>query len=159
MLDVSLVTQIGNRVRTAVGDALSSTRMDGVKPVRALREVLGTANDLFGRPFCTSAELAERNAVVETTAPPAAEPAPVVVYFDGKDHRTKKKVEELLQGKNVPFRVLDVADDEATRSFAVTAAKADEFPLVFIAGTPVGGLHELMQLDVNGQLQRMVFGP
>jgi hypothetical protein len=29
---------------------------------------------------------------------------------------------------------------------------------LFIAGEPVGGLHELTQLDVNGQLSRRVFG-
>jgi len=88
----------------------------------------------------------------------SAEPAPVMLYFDGKDHRTKKKMEELLTGKDIPFKVLDVTDDEATRSWATTAAKQLEFPLLFIAGEPVGGLHELTQLDVNGQLVRRVFG-
>lgn len=81
-----------------------------------------------------------------------------MLYFDGKDHRTKKKIEELLNGKNIPFKLLDVTDDEATRSWAITAAKQDEFPLLFIAGEPVGGLHEVTQLDVNGGLARRVFG-
>ena len=154
----AITSKLSKLVRTSIGDALSSTHYDSLAPVRALREAAGTVNDLVGRPFCTTAELAAREQRILVETPVAVEPAPVVVYFDGKDHRTKKKVEELLQAKNVPFRVLDVADDEATRSFAVTAAKADEFPLVFIAGTAVGGLHELMQLDVNGQLQKMVFG-
>ena len=81
-----------------------------------------------------------------------------MLYFDGKDHRSKKKMEELLTSKEIPFKVLDVTDDEATRSWATTAAKQLEFPLLFIAGEPVGGLHELTQLDVNGQLARRVFG-
>lgn len=147
-----------DRLRTMMGDALASDRLDGVKPLRFAREALSTVNDLAGRPLCTSAELAARRAEEDARAPEAREAAPVVVYFDGRDHRTKKKVEELLAGRNIAFRVLDVSEDEATRSYAVTAAKVDEFPLIFIAGTPVGGLHELMQLDVNGELSRRVFG-
>jgi hypothetical protein len=30
-------------------------------------------------------------------------------------------------------------------------------PLVFIAGEPVGGLHELTQLDVNGGLVKRIY--
>ncbi len=148
-----------DKLRTAVHDVLASERADHLKPVKLLREVLGTANDLVGRPFCSQAELDERRAViVGGTGSIKREPAPVMLYFDGKDHRTKKKIEELLRGKDIPFRVLDVTDDEATRSWATTQAKQLEFPLVFIAGEPVGGLHEVTQLDVNGQLVRRVFG-
>ncbi len=147
-----------DRIRTLVGEALADDRFDGFRPARIARELLGTANDLVGRPFRTRAELAADGAHGGPAAPTAREAAPVVVYFDGKDHRTKQKVEELLAGRGIQFRVLDVSEDEATRSFATTAAKAAEFPLVFIAGAPVGGLHELMQLDVNGELGRRVFG-
>src|SRR6185312_4555927 len=107
-------------------------------PVKLLREVLGTANDLAGRPFCSQAELEERRATVERGGATRREPAPVMLYFDGKDHRTKKKMEELLTAKEIPFKLLDVTDDEATRSWATTAAKQIEFPLLFIAGEPVG---------------------
>jgi len=150
--------RVTDKLRTTVHGVLASEKADHYKPVKLLREVLGTANDLAGRPFCTQAELEERRATVGGGAGQKREPAPVMLYFDGKDHRTKKKVEELLTGKEIPFKVLDVTDDEATRSWATTAAKQLEFPLVFIAGEPVGGLHELMQLDVNGQLVRRVFG-
>lgn len=150
---------VTDRIRTLVGEALASDRFDGLRPLKVARDLLGTANDLAGRPFCTEAELADARRGDEATAAPAArEAAPVVVYFDGKDHRTRTKVEELLKGRGIDFRVLDVSEDEATRSYATTAAKASEFPLVFIAGTAVGGLHELMQLDVNGELKRRVFG-
>ena len=47
--------------------------------------------------------------------------------------------------------------DSAERSWVVTAAKSEEFPIVVIAGTPVGGFHELTQLDVQGELKRRVF--
>lgn len=151
--------RVTDKLRTTVHDVLASDRGDRYKPVKLLREVLGTANDLVGRPFCTQSELEERRAVAGGPATGGRrEPAPVMLYFDGKDHRSKKKIEELLKGKEIPFTLLDVTDDEATRSWATTQAKQLEFPLVFIAGEPVGGLHELTQLDVNGQLARRVFG-
>jgi glutaredoxin len=144
-------------LRVKLNDALISDLGNRYRPVRLLREVLGTANDLVGRPLCTQAELDERRGVTAEKSD-AREVAPVMLYFDGKDHRTRKKMEELLQSKEIPFRVLDVTDDEATRSWALTQAKAAEFPLLFIAGESVGGLHELTQLDVNGQLKKRVFG-
>ena len=154
-----MLNRVTDKVRLLVNDALASQRGNQWKPVRMLREALGTANDLAGRPFCSAEELAQRRGgVVAPRAPEKREAAPVMLYFDGKDHRTKKKIEELLNGKNIPFKLLDVTDDEATRSWAITAAKQDEFPLVFIAGEAVGGLHEVTQLDVNGGLVKRVFG-
>jgi hypothetical protein len=147
-----------DRVRNLVAGALRSTTGNQYKPVRLVREALATANDLVGRPFCTAEELAARRGVEAPTAATKREAAPVIVYFDGKDHRTRKKIEELLKGREIAFRVLDVTDDEATRSWALTAAKQNEFPLVFIAGEAVGGLHELTQADVNGVLKKKVFG-
>jgi glutaredoxin-related protein len=143
-----------------VAGALASERGDHLKPVKLLREALGTANDLAGRPFCTEEELATRRARQATVkrADAKREPAPVMLYFDGKDHRTKVKMEELLRGRDIVFQVLDCTDDEATRSWATAAAKRDEFPLLFIAGEAVGGLHELTQLDVNGGLVKRVRG-
>jgi glutaredoxin-related protein len=154
-----LFHRVTDRLRTSVHEALTSSRGDQLRPVRLVREVLGTANDLVGRPFCSQAELEERRAAAHAGAAPAArEAAPVMLYFDGKDHRTKKKIEELLTAKEIPFKVLDVTDDEATRSWATTAAKQVEFPLLFVAGEPIGGLHEVTQLDVNGDLRKRVFG-
>lgn len=151
--------RVTDKLRTTVHEVLASNRGDTLRPVKLLREVLGTANDLVGRPFCSQEELDERRQGAATPgAPLKREPAPVMLYFDGKDHRTKKKIEELLGAKEIPFQVLDVTDDEATRSWAATQAKQLEFPLVFIAGEPVGGLHELTQIDVNGDLVRRVFG-
>jgi glutaredoxin-related protein len=153
--------QMADRVRVAVHGVLSSENGDQYRPVKVLREVLGTANDLVGRPFCSAEELESRRArgakFVAATQQ-KREPAPVMLYFDGKDHRSKAKLEELLRSRDVPFKVLDCTDDEATRSWAIAAAKQPEFPLLFIAGEAVGGLHEVTQLDVNGGLKRRVFG-
>jgi glutaredoxin len=156
-----LLHRVTDKLRTSVHQALTSSRGDQLRPVRLVKEVLGTANDLVGRPFCSQAELDERRDAAQGPVPSAAarrEAAPVMLYFDGKDHRTKKKIEELLSSKEIPFQVLDVSDDEATRSWATTQAKQLEFPLLFVAGEPVGGLHELTQLDVNGELLKRVFG-
>jgi len=156
-----LLHRVTDKLRTGVHQALTSSRGDQLRPIRLVREVLGTANDLVGRPFCSQAELDERREALSGAAAPAParrEAAPVMLYFDGKDHRTKKKIEELLMAKEIPFKVLDVTDDEATRSWATTLAKQVEFPLLFVAGEPIGGLHEVTQLDVNGDLLRRVFG-
>jgi glutaredoxin len=152
--------RVSDKLRASVHQALVSPRGDQFRAVRLAREVLGTANDLAGRPFCSQAELDERRraGAVGPVGGVKREAAPVMLYFDGKDHRTKKKIEELLKAKEIPFRVLDVTDDEATRSWATTQAKQIEFPLLFVAGEPIGGLHEVTQLDVNGDLIRRVFG-
>ena len=139
-----MLNKVTDKLRASVHQALSSTKGDNLKPVKILREVLGTANDLAGRPFCSQEELDERRHDPRTAAGAVKrEAAPVMLYFDGKDHRTKKKIEELLTGRDIPYKLLDVTDDEATRSWATTQAKQLEFPLLFIAGDPVGGLHEL----------------
>ena len=157
-----MMSGLTDRVRVVVDGVLSSTKGDEYRPVKLLREVLGTANDLAGRPFCSEEELERRRArraASETAAAPRpCEAAPVMVYFDGQDHRTLRKVQELLEARRIPHQVLDCTDDEATRSWATTAARMNELPLVFIAGEPVGGLHELTQLDVNGGLVRRVYG-
>ncbi len=155
--------EVTDKVRSLVFSAISSQRGNQLKPVRILREVAATANDLFGRPFCSDAELSERRAVLSAdsaaeTRPPAREAAPVIIYFDGKDHRTLKKMEDLLTGRAIAYRVLDVTDDEATHSWVTTKAPGIEFPVCFVAGESIGGLGQVLDLDVNGELARHVFG-
>jgi glutaredoxin len=137
--------------------------------VRRVLDFASTVNDLLGKPIRGSEPRDVPGA--ENGAPPvgatsAGQPAaqspvqlPVIVYFDGKDHRSKTKVEELLRGREIVFQLLDVGQDEAERSWVTTAARREEFPIVVIAGTPVGGLAELTELDVNGELKRRVFAP
>jgi hypothetical protein len=172
-----MLRDLSDRLRVLAAGALASTTGDQYRPVKLLREVLGTANDLAGRPFCSREELERRRTrraraaapmAPTTGAPPRAatkkEPAPVMIYFDGQDHRSLGRLQELLRARDIPFQVLDVTDDEANRSWAATAAQRlgkrgeGEFPLLFIAGEPVGGLPEVTQLDVNGGLHRRVYG-
>ena len=153
-----MLQALTEKLRVIVHRGMQETGNEG--PVlKRVREVANTVNDLLGKPI-HGEDSSGAETVVAAPAPAAAPlqmQAPVVVYFDGKDHRTKTKIEELLRGRDIVFTVLDVANDEAERSWVVTAAKSEEFPIVVIAGTPVGGLQELTQLDVQGELKRRVF--
>jgi len=158
--------------RVLLHDVLASERGDRLPPLRWMRHALSFCNDLAGRPLCSEQELdrrqTERAAIAAEVAaqragkgqptPARREPAPVVLYVTDQDMRTKKKLEEVLKGRDIPYTVNDVTDDEASRSWALTQARKQEFPLLFIAGEPVGGLDEVMQLDVTGGLTKKVYG-
>lgn len=154
-----MLSGLTGKLRSLAHQQLEAREADGPL-VRRLRDVVSTVNDLLGKPIRTEdagADLAARSGPVIVT-PVVREQAPVIVYFDGKDQRTRVKIEELLSAREVKFTILDVTNDEAERSWVITAAKSEEFPIVVIAGTPVGGFHELMQLDVTGDLKKRVFG-
>jgi glutaredoxin len=159
MLNGEMLSGLTGKLRSLAHQQLEAREADGPL-VRRLRDVVSTVNDLLGKPIRPDAVVADSAAaggpVIVT--PVVREQAPVIVYFDGKDQRTRIKVEELLNAREIKFRILDVTNDEAERSWVITAAKSEEFPIVVIAGTPVGGFHELMQLDVTGDLKKRVFG-
>ena len=139
--------------------AFAHDRLQGAAQRPGVRRALdfaSTVNDLLGKPI--GGRAASAPAPAAPAAPVIPLQAPVVVYFDGKDQRSRVKIEEILRSKEIAFKLLDVTDDEAERSWVITAAKREEFPIVVIAGTPLGGLHELVQLDVQGELKRRVFG-
>ncbi len=160
------------RGRVLLHGVLASEKGDRLPPLRWTRHALSFVNDLAGRPLCSEEELARREsekaALVSEVAQaasgkPAAAPArreaaPVILYVTDQDLRTKKKLEEILKGRDIPYTVNDVTDDESSRSWALTQSKKLEFPLLFVAGEPVGGLDEVMQLDVTGGLVKKVFG-
>ena len=146
---------LSEKLRTFAQD-----RLQGLAQRPALRralDVASTVNDLLGKPIGGRSGPVSAGPAPATPAIPIQ--APVVVYVDGKDQRSRVKIEELLAARDITFKVLDVTNDEAERSWVVTAAKSEEFPIVVVAGTPLGGLHELVQLDVQGELKRRVFGP
>jgi glutaredoxin len=154
-----MLNVITEKLRALVNQGLQESASDGPL-VRRVREVANTVNDLLGKPIRSQDAMEDHSAGAGAVVTPAVrEQAPVILYFDGKDHRTKTKVEELLNAREIKFSLLDVANDEAERSWVITAAKREEFPIVVIAGTPVGGFEELTQLDVQGDLKRRVFGP
>jgi glutaredoxin len=154
-----MLNNVTDKLRALAVQSLTGSESDAPW-VRRVREVASTVNDLLGKPLrardTTDAPAGATSPFVVT--PAVREQAPVILYFDGKDQRTKTKVEELLAARDIKFRLLDVTNDEAERSWVVTAAKREEFPIVVIAGTPVGGFDELTQLDVQGGLKKLVFG-
>lgn len=157
-----MLNDLKEKLRALAHDKLEGIDRKKLHPVamHALNFV-SIVNELAGRPIRAAAETdapaVDQAAAAAPVAPVVRPQAPVLLYFDGKDHRTKTKVEELLRGHDIAFKVLDVSDDEVERSWVTTAAKTNDFPIVVIAGTPVGGLHELVQLDVSGQLLGRVF--
>ncbi len=163
-----VLKELGRRAGGFAYDKLVAPRRD-VRPVaRHLRNLASIANEMLGRPLrpandgggdgdpVVAAVPVERKPPVAAAKVPSTRRAPVLVYFDGKDHRTLARVEDLLKGRGFAYQVLDVSADEAERSWATTAAKTTELPLVFIAGAPVGGWDALLRADVSGELAKLV---
>lgn len=164
-----LAKDVLDRGRVLLHGAIYDERGNAVPPLRWTRQALRFANDLLGQPLCSAAELARREQVIAEaqarvaeerhgSQAPTREAAPVALYITDQDHRTPKKIEDIFKGRDIPYTVLDVTDDEVSRSWALTQAKRTEFPLVFIAGEPIGGLDDVMQADVRGELTKKVFG-
>jgi len=160
-----------NRLRALVYEKLVVADGRKMHPVaRHLRNAASIVNELLpdgiridARGAAAAAPeprpaAANGHGATAAAAPARPAQAPVFVYFDGRDHRTKAKIEELLNGQKIAFKVLDVTDDEAEKSWVTTTARMNELPIVVIAGTPIGGLEELTQLNLSGELQRRVFG-
>lgn len=155
---------LGRRAGGFAYDKLVAPRREARPAVRHLRNLASIANELLGRPLRPAVEAVP--VAAPTPAPPApprvrgktpvARRAPVLVYFDGKDHRTLARVEELLKARGFAYQVLDVSADEAELSWVTTTAKSTELPLVFIAGAPVGGFDALLRADVSGELARLL---
>jgi len=158
-----VLKQLGRRAGGFAYEKLVAPRRDVRPAARHLRSLASIANELLGRPLrpadegltSTQAEAPEAARPAAGKAP-SARRAPVLVYFDGKDHRTLARVEDLLKGRGFAYQVLDVSADEAERSWATTAAKTTELPLVFIAGAPVGGWDALLRADVSGDLAKLI---
>jgi glutaredoxin len=159
MVNGDMLSGLTGKLRSLAHQQLEARETDSAL-VRRLRDAVSTVNDLLGKPIRPDAagDASATGGGPVIVTPVVREQAPVIVYFDGKDQRTKTKIEELLNARDVKFNILDVTNDEAERSWVITAAKSEEFPIVVIAGTPVGGFHELMQLDVTGDLKKRVFG-
>lgn len=125
-----------------------------------LRRLRAKLSDL-GLPVPQLVRPAAAAASAAPAAPKRREPAPVVMYFEkDRNQRLIERTRELLDAKQIPFQALDVSGDAATIAFIVREAKCedDDLPVVFVAGTPVGGYNELVDWDVSGKLKTAVFG-
>jgi hypothetical protein len=165
-----VLRDLGRRAGGFAYDRLVAPRRDARSVERHLRNLASIANELLGRPLrpandggAAADPVAAAPATPVTSKPqaPAGKPpstrrSPILVYFDGKDHRTLARVEDLLKGRGFAYQVLDVSADEAELSWATTTAKTSELPLVFVAGAPVGGWDALLKADVSGELAKLV---
>jgi hypothetical protein len=155
-------------LRTSLNRLLTSRAGDSFAPVAVPKDLARRMNVALGRPICSKEELASRRAArirlaelraTKVVAPVVRQQPPVMVYFEkNKSQKTVERVEELLTGKNITFKKLDVAGDEATMQFVCRAAgcEDDDLPVVFIAGDVVGTYAKLVEWDVSGQLAKAV---
>lgn len=169
-------------VRSGLHKVITTKTGDRFTPVRLPKDLARRVNTLLGEPICSRQELERRRAArakleeLRRTPPSAssdagahgahgarqsAGAAPVVVYFEkDRNHRLLGRIEELLGAKGIAFTTLDVAGDEVAKDYVMRTAhcKEDELPIVFIAGTPVGGYNDLVDWDVSGKLAKAVRG-
>jgi glutaredoxin len=163
---------------------LDWSRLDGARararaalerPPGKAGELARRANEALGRPLADEAELAERRAfeargeqgpeakpAVSATASTAAaaskEPAPVVAYHMDKTRRDALKLTEVLDGAGVPYRLSNIQEDPAAQMAVRRDSKGFRLPVVFIAGEPIGGRAEILNLQASGELKKKVFG-
>ena len=161
-------------LRDTLYRAITSPKGDGFMPIRIQKDLARRLNMTLGSPLCSRGEstkrrealtrlelLRKRGADAASSGVAPREAAPVMVYFQ-KDRNVRElgRVEELLSAKSIVFTRLDVAGDEATLDFVMRESKCkeDELPIVFVAGTAIGGFADLVKADVSGDLERQVFG-
>ena len=160
-----------DRVRDTIFRAITTPRGDAVALVRIPKDLARRLNATLGMPLATRDELAKRakarvrlaelRAAGATATDGRKEAAPVLVYFE-KDRRVRElvRVEEMLAGKGIAYRCLDVAGDDAMTEFVTRTAKCerDDLPVVFVADRAVGPYAALVEADVSGELARLVNG-
>ena len=129
-------------------------------------ELAKKANEALGRPLADEAELEDRKAFANkgatvtaaSPAKPSTEAAPVIVYHMDKTRRDALKLTEILDGAGIPYKVSNIQEDPAAQMAVRRDSKGFRLPVVFIAGEPVGGRAELVNLQTSGELKKKVFG-
>ena len=66
------------------------------------------------------------------------------------------RVHQLLESKGVPFKEVDVSDDQGKRKWLMDVTRHRSVPQVFINGKPVGGFDDLARLNRSGELDRLL---
>ena len=129
-------------------------------------ELAKKANEALGRPLADEAELEDRKAfankgvtVTAASGPQGTkEAAPVIVYHMDKTRRDALKLTEILDAAGIPYKVSNIQEDPAAQMAVRRDSKGFRLPVVFIAGEPVGGRAELVNLQTSGELKKKVFG-
>lgn len=130
-------------------------------------ELANKANEALGRPLADETELADRRAfatgkdgMVVTAAPvtTSKDVAPVIVYHMDKTRRDALKLVEILEGAGIPHQVSNIQEDPAAQYAVRRDSNGYRLPVVFIAGEPIGGRAELINMQTTGELKKKVFG-
>jgi hypothetical protein len=132
-----------------------------------LGDVARRANEALGRPLASAEELADREAFeggytrsatpTPTPTPTAQNAAPVIVYHLDKHRRDIPRLTQVLDGADIPYRIMNLEGDPATQAAVRRDGNGRKLPLVFIAGECVGGREELNALDKSGELRKKVW--
>ncbi len=64
----------------------------------------------------------------------------------------------LLSKRGIAYEEVNVSNDTAARDWLVKATGRKTVPQIFIAGEPIGGSDELVEMDRSGELAKRVFG-
>jgi GrxC family glutaredoxin len=62
------------------------------------------------------------------------------------------RAKRLLDARGIPFREIDVGDDDTLRADIVERTGRRTVPQIFIDGRSIGGFEELAALDAAGEL-------
>jgi glutaredoxin 3 len=69
------------------------------------------------------------------------------------------RAKALLAKRGIAYEEVDVSADPSTRDWLIKATGGRKtVPQIFIAGEPIGGSDELVELDRAGELVKKVFG-
>jgi glutaredoxin 3 len=69
------------------------------------------------------------------------------------------RAKAVLAKRGITYEEVDVSSDPATRDWLIKTTGRKTVPQIFIAGDPIGGSDELVELDRAGELVKRVFGP
>jgi len=68
------------------------------------------------------------------------------------------RAKALLSKRGIAYEEVNVSGDTAARDWLVKATGRKTVPQIFIAGEPIGGSDELVEMDRSGELAKRVFG-
>lgn len=63
---------------------------------------------------------------------------------------------ELLKKKDVDFKLIDITEDEEQMSLLSAETSCDTVPQIFINEEFIGGCDELMELEQEGKLDKLL---
>ena len=66
------------------------------------------------------------------------------------------RAKALLKKRDVPYKEIDVTNDDETRTWLTKVTGLRTVPQIFIDGNPIGGSDELHALDRSGELEKLL---